>query len=156
MTDAQMSSPRLHLVDFAVGQTFLLGPHAVSQEEVFEFASEFDPQPHHLDEEAANQSMLGGLAASGWHTSVMAMRLFVDGLLARTATRGGAGVEDARWLKPVRPDDALKLEVEVIGVRPNPRRRDFGLVKCRWRVFNQREQVAEFIVSAAVLHRGAA
>lgn len=145
----------LHFEDFAVGQRFALGPHHVTKAEIFEFAREFDPQPHHLDEEAAKSSMLGGLSASGWHTSVMTMKMFVDGLLVRTATRGGAGVEDARWIKPVRPDDVLRLDVEVTALRPHPKRRDFGFVTCNWTVSNQHELVAKFVVSAAVLHRGA-
>ncbi|MBI3677280.1 MAG: MaoC family dehydratase [Proteobacteria bacterium] len=144
----------LHFEDFSVGQRFALGPYNVTKEEIIEFAREFDPQPHHLDEDAAKTSMLGGLSASGWHTSVMAMRMFVDGLLNNTATRGGAGVEDARWIKPVRPDDVLRMDVEVIETRAGKRKLDFGYVKCSWTVFNQREQVAKFIVSAAVLHRG--
>jgi acyl dehydratase len=143
----------LHFEDFAVGQRFALGPYIVTKEEIFEFAREFDPQPHHLDEEAGKKSMLGGLSASGWHTSVLAMRMFVDGLLIKTATCGGAGVEDGRWLKPVRPNDVLRLDVEVIETRGGKRKLDFGYVKCRWSLFNKREQVASFIVSAAVLHR---
>jgi acyl dehydratase len=143
----------LYFEDFSLGQTFALGPYTVTKEEIFAFAREFDPQPHHLDEEAAKKSMLDGLSASGWHSSVMAMRMFVDGLLLKTATRGGAGVEDARWIKPVRPDDVLRLDVEVIETRAGKRKLDFGYVKCRWSLFNQREQVGSFIVSAAVLHR---
>ena len=146
---------QLHFEDFSVGQRFALGPYRVTKDEIFEFAREFDPQPHHLDEAAAMKSMLGGLSASGWHTSVMAMRMFVDGLLVRTATRGGAGIEDARWIKPVRPDDVLRLDVDVTALRPHPKRRDFGFVTCSWNVLNQHELVAKFIVSAAVLHREA-
>ncbi len=145
----------LYFEDFAAGQNFSFGPYRVTKEEIFEFAGQFDPQPHHLDEEAAGKSMLGGLSASGWHTSAMAMRLFVDGLWSRTATRGGAGVDDARWLKPVRPGDTLRLEVEVTATRAGKRRMDFGYVECRWALFNQTEQVAAFDIAATVLHRKA-
>jgi len=144
----------LHFEDFHVGQRLSLGPYEVTKEEIVAFAREFDPQPHHLDEEAAKHSMLGGLGASGWHVCAMTMRMFVDGLAAKTATRGGAGVEDCRWLKPVRPGDVLRLELEVTELRSLDRRPEFGYAKLRWDVFNQREQVASMIVLVTILRRG--
>lgn len=143
----------LYFEDFSVGQVFDCGTYAVTKDEIFEFAREFDPQPHHLDEEAARKSILGGLSASGWHTSTMAMRLFVDGLLSRTATHGGAGVEDARWMKPTRPGDVLSLTVTVTELRPGAPRKPFGFVKFAWELRNQTEEIARFVVTAAVLHR---
>jgi len=140
-------SDLLHFEDFHAGQVFHFGTYRVTKEEIMEFAREFDPQPHHLDEDAANRSMLSGLSASGWHTSAMAMRLFVDGLLVRSAAMGAPGVEEGRWMKPVRPGNELRLEIEVLETRASTSRKQLGFVRFAWRLFNQREQVAFFISS---------
>ncbi|HEY4113471.1 MAG TPA: MaoC family dehydratase [Rhizomicrobium sp.] len=130
--------------DFHVGQKFAFGHYEVTKEEIVAFAKEFDPQPHHLDEEAGSRSALGGLAASGWHVCAIAMRMAVDHLFNKAEARGGAGVEDCRWLKPVKPGDILRMEVEILAATPHPRR-PLGFVKMRWDVFNQREQVASIL-----------
>jgi acyl dehydratase len=150
-----MSSSLLHFEDFAVGQKFFGGPYRVSKDEIFAFAREFDPQPHHLDEEAARHSMLGGLSASGWHVSAMAMRMFADAMIQKMANRGGTGCEDGRWMKPVRPGDVLMLEAEIRETRASASRPEIGFVKFSWRVFNQRGQVAEFVVTTIPARRGA-
>src|SRR5271155_4599587 len=100
-----MSGELLHFEDFAVGRRFFGGPYRVAKDEIFAFAREFDPQPHHLDEEAGKRSMLGGLAASGWHICAMTMRMVVDGFVVRCANRGGIGSDECRWMKPVKPGD---------------------------------------------------
>ena len=143
----------LHFEDFTPGQKLALdGRYEVTREEIIAFAREYDPQPHHLDDDAAKKTVLGGLAASGWHVCAMAMRLIVDGLVAKSASAGGASVDDCRWLKPVRPGDILRLEVEVLETRAPTSRADIGFVKCRWDVFNQREQVAS-ITSTPIFRR---
>jgi acyl dehydratase len=150
-----MSNEFLHFEDFAIGRKFFGGPYRVTKDEIFAFAREFDPQPHHLDEEAAKQSMLGGLSASGWHVSAIAMRLFAEAVILKTANLGGPGCDDGRWMKPVRPGDVLMLEVEVLSVRASASRPEVGFVKFAWRLFNQREQVAEFVVTTMPARRGA-
>jgi acyl dehydratase len=150
-----MSNELLHFEDFELGRKFFGGPYRVTKDEVFEFAREFDPQPHHLDEEAAKQSMLGGLSASGWQVSAIAMRLFAEAVILKTANLGGPGCDDGRWMKPVRPDDVLMLEAEVLSARQSGSRPEIGFVKFVWRLFNQREQVAEFVVTTMPARRGA-
>ena len=112
-----MSGELLHFEDFAVGRRFFGGPYRVAKDEIFAFAREFDPQPHHLDEEAAKHSMLGGLSASGWQVSAIAMRLFAEAVILKTDNLGGPGCDDGRWMKPVRPGDVLMLEVDVLSAR---------------------------------------
>ena len=133
----------LHFEDFAPGQIFALdGRYRVTAEEIVAFARDYDPQPHHLSHDAANQTVLGGLAASGWHVCAIAMRLFVDGLLNRSASAGGAGIEECRWLAPVRPGDELRAEIEILETRLPKSRGDFGFVKMRWDIFNADRRVA--------------
>ena len=143
-----------HFEDFHPGQKLAFGHYEVTKEEIIEFAREFDPQPHHLDEEAGWNSMLGGLAASGWHICAMAMRMCVDGLFNKAEARGGAGVEDCRWLNPVEPGDVLRMEIEILETRAHPRR-PVGFVKMRWDIFNQREQVASVATTPLFARRSA-
>jgi acyl dehydratase len=150
-----MSGELLHFEDFAVGRKFFGGPYRVTKDEIFTFAREFDPQPHHLDEEAAKHSMLGGLSASGWHVSAIAMRLFAEAVILKTNNLGGPGCDDGRWMKPVRPGDILMLEMDVLSTRASASRPEIGFVKFAWRLFNQREQVAEFVVTTMPARRGA-
>ena len=144
-----------HLEDFKVGQRFGFGQYEVTKEEIIEFAREFDPQPHHLYEEAGRNSILGGLAASGWHICAMSMRMFVDHFANHTAGRGCVGVEECRWMKPVRPGDVLRIEMEVVELRILKSVADAGIVKLRWDIFNQREQVASLTLLPLVSKRGA-
>jgi len=123
----------IHFEDFRAGQIFELGTYKVTAEEIVAFAREYDPQPMHVDEEAARQSIMGELIASGWHTCAIAMRLLVDGLFNRSTSIGGVSVDDARWHKPVRPDDTLRGRAEVIGVRQSSKGgRGFVNFKCEF------------------------
>lgn len=146
----------LYFEDFAIGQMFDCGSYAVTREEVFEFATEFDPQPHHLDEEAAKNSMLGGLSASGWHVCAMGMRLACDGLLLKSANRGGSRIEETRWMKPVRPGDTLRLEIHIAGLSDTASRPEIGFVKLEWRLFTDAGQVALVIMTPRIAKRAAA
>ncbi|HEX2592922.1 MAG TPA: MaoC/PaaZ C-terminal domain-containing protein, partial [Rhizomicrobium sp.] len=137
----------LYFEDFHKGQIIDCGTRAVTKEEVFEFAGEFDPQPHHLDEDAAKSSMLGGLSASGWHVCAMAWRLACDGLLLKSANRGGSRVAETRWIKPVRPGDVLRLEIEIIDLTTSPKSPGLGFVKMEWRLFTGTGQVGLMIVT---------
>ena len=128
--------------DMPVGSTRDLGTITPTAEEIVAFATQFDPQPFHLDEEAAKQSVFGGLCASGWHTCSMAMRLMVTNFLLESSSQGSPGLENIKWLKPVFPGDTLRLQHTVVESRPTTKRLDVGLVRTVWAMFNQRgEQV---------------
>jgi acyl dehydratase len=127
--------------DFPVGRVIDCGTYRVSKDEILDFASQFDPQPHHLDEEAGKQSILGGLSASGWHVCAIAMRLFADAVVLKADNKGGAGAREARWMKPVRPNDLLRMEAEVVETKPS-QSKPFGFVTFECRIYNEREQVA--------------
>ena len=113
-----------YLEDFSVGQTFGSGRLRVEKERIKSFAAEFDPQPFHLDEAAARDSIFRGLAASGWHTAALTMRLLVESELKPAGGIVGAGFDEFRWPRPVRPGDELHLESEVLEVRPSKSRPD--------------------------------
>jgi acyl dehydratase len=123
--------------DFVEGETVELGSYEVTREEILEFARRFDPQPFHLDEDAAAAGPFGGRAASGWHTVAMFMRLFVDGVLSKSASMGSPGVEELRWTAPVRPGDVLTGRVHVLQTYPSERRPDRGTVITRFEALNQ-------------------
>lgn len=114
-----MSEPELYFEDFEEGQVFELGEKTMSKDEIVAFAKEYDPQPFHVDEEAAGASAFGGLIASGWHTAAVFMRLYADAVLHRAASMGSPGVEELRWLKPVRPGDTLSATLTVLDTAPS-------------------------------------
>ena len=118
----------LSFEDFPVGHFGSFGPRRVTREEMLAFAGEFDPQPMHLDEEAASRSMLKGLSASGWHLCSITMRMMFDGFIGRTASLGSPGVNELRWLAPLRPGDDLTLDVEVVEARVSRSRPETGIV----------------------------
>jgi acyl dehydratase len=130
-----------YLEDFAVGQTFGSGRLRIDKERVLAFAAEFDPQPFHLDEAAARRSIFGGLAASGWHTAAVTMRLMIETELKPAGGFVGAGLYECRWPRPVRPGDELRVECEVIEVRPSKSRPEQGLIKLRTTTLNQDDEV---------------
>ena len=130
-----------YLEDFAVGQTFGSGRLRIDKERVLAFAAEFDPQPFHLDEAAARRSIFGGLAASGWHTAAVTMRLMIETELKPAGGFVGAGLDECRWPRPVRPGDELRVEGEVIEVRPSKSRPEQGLIKLRTTTLNQDDEV---------------
>jgi acyl dehydratase len=115
--------------DLEVGQQESFGTYEVTESEIVDFAERYDPQPMHVDPEAAGESMFGGLVASGWHTAAMCMRLLVEEYLADSAAMGSPGVDDLRWHEPVRPGDELTVEAEVLETRPSESRPDRGLVR---------------------------
>ena len=130
-------SIRLTYEDFEVGDEIPLAPRTVTAEEIIGFASEFDPQPMHLDEEAGRASMLGGLSASGWHTSSVFMRMMCDAFLLKSASQGAPGVDYMKWKRPVLAGDTLSGKSIVLGKRVSASRPEIGLVKMRHRLFNQ-------------------
>lgn len=118
----------LHFEDFHEGQTFALGPHTVTAAAIVAFARTFDPQPFHLDEEAAEASILGGLAASGWHSTAMLMRLMCDACLSRSAILGSSGMDEVKWLAPVLAGDVLSGTFTITGTRASTSRPGIGIV----------------------------
>jgi acyl dehydratase len=114
--------------DFPIGQFGTFGPRRVTREEILAFAAEFDPQPMHLDEAAAARSMLKGLSGSGWHLCSIMMRMMVDGFVGRSASLGSPGVNEVRWLAPLRPGDDLMLDIEVTEARVSRSRPETGIV----------------------------
>jgi acyl dehydratase len=121
--------PELHFEDFVPGAVTQFGPRVLTREEIVTFAAEFDPQPMHLDEAAASASMLGGLAASGWHSCCVLMRMLSDNLLSRTSFMGAPGVEEVRWLAPVRAGEPLLARATVLDTRPSRSRPEMGFVR---------------------------
>lgn len=118
----------LSFEDFPPGRFGSFGPHHVTREDILAFAGEYDPQPMHLDETAAAKSMLKGLSGSGWHLCSLMMRMLCDGFIARTASLGSPGVNEVRWLAPLRPGDDLMLDVDVIEARVSKSRPGTGIV----------------------------
>jgi acyl dehydratase len=128
---------RYYWEDFPVGCVIRLGHTTVTREAVLAFAQQFDPQPFHLDDAAAEASLFKRLAASGWHTCSMTMRLMCDGYLNDSSSLGSAGIERLRWLKPVYPGDTITAEMSVLEARVMNSKPHVGLVLSRWRVSNQ-------------------
>src|SRR6201747_1708038 len=132
--------------DFPPGHFGSFGPRHVTREEILAFAAEFDPQPMHLDEEAASQSMLNGLAGSGWHLGSIMMRMMFDGFIGRTASLGSPGVNELRWLAPLRPGDDLTLDVDVAEARVSRSCPETGIVTFKCSVRNAAgQQLSECI-----------
>ena len=142
-----------YLEDFAVGQSFGSGRLRIDKERIKAFAAEFDPQPFHLDEQAARASIFRGLAASGWYTAALTMRLLVEGELRPAGGIVGAGFDEFRWPRPVRPDDELHLESEVLEVRPSKSRPEQGLIKVRTTTLNQNGEAVQVLVANLVVPR---
>ena len=134
----------------------LKGRYEVTKAELTEFAERYDPQPFHTDEAAAEESIFGSLAASGWHTASMCMRLLVDGFLDE-ASMGARGVEDLRWKQPVYPGDTLRVSVEILDKRPSESRPEMGHVRTKLVGYNQNEQaVIEWVALGMYRRREAA
>jgi len=142
-----------YLEDFVVGQVFKTGRKRVEKDEIFAFAREFDPQPYHLDEKAAQQSVFGGLAASGWHTAAMTMRLMVDGEFKPAGGILGVGFDELSWPLAVRPGDELHARSEVLEVRPSKSRPDRGMIRVRNTTLNQNDEVVQVFTANLLVPR---
>jgi acyl dehydratase len=128
--------PRMHFEDFVPGTVTTYGSYAVTRQEIVSFASQFDPQPMHLDEAAAAGTLLGGLGASGWHVCAMLMRMLADNVLSDSAGIGAPGIDEVRWLKPVRPGDVLGVRQTVLDAKASRSLPDRGFVRFRFEVLN--------------------
>lgn len=127
----------LYWEDFRPGEQEEIGTHTFTEEEIVAFARSFDPQPFHTDRNAAKNSLFGGLVASGWHTCAVGMRLMVDNYVGRSASLGSPGLENIRWLVPVRPGDTITYRRLLLESRPSRSRPEAGLVRTRWEAVNQ-------------------
>ena len=142
-----------YLEDFAVGRIYGSARITVERERIKSFAAEFDPQPFHLDEDSARRSIFGGLAASGWHTAALTMRLLVEGDFKPAGGIVGAGFDEFRWPLPVRPGDELHVESEVLEIRLSKSRPHQGLIKVRTTTKNQNGKVVQVSVGNLVVQR---
>lgn len=139
--------------DFPIGEVMERGPYVVTREEILAFARQFDPQPFHVDEDAARQSIYGGIIASGWHTAAICHKLLVEGLLGQAASMGSPGLDELRWKKPVRPGDALSVRIETLEARPSASKPDRGALKFRFEVVNQHGDVVMTEIATALFAR---
>lgn len=137
-TDAR---DKLHWEDIEVGRVMTYGSYPVTKEEIVTFARAYDPQPHHIDEEAAKLSLVKGLCASGWHTCAMFMRLLCDGFLNEAAGMGAAGIDEVRWMKPVRPGHVLKARSVCLEKRLMRSRSGVGICKMKHEILNQDDEL---------------
>jgi acyl dehydratase len=144
---------QLYLEDMAAGQTFASGRMTVDEESITGFAREFDPQPFHLGDDTARATMFRGLAASGWHTAALTMRLLVDSELRPAGGIIGAGVEELNWPKPVRPGDELRVQSEILEVRPSQSRPQQGIVRVKTTTLNQKDEPVQVFVAKLVVPR---
>jgi acyl dehydratase len=152
MTDIAQANGVLHLEDLRVGQRFSSGSHALDEAQIKSFARQFDPQPFHLDEDEAKDTLFAGLAASGWHTAAITMRLMVDGGAPFAGGIIGAGGE-INWPKPTRPGDILHLESEILEVSPSRSRPDRGMVTVRTETLNQRGETVQVLTAKLIVPR---
>lgn len=142
-----------YLEDFAPGQTYRSGRVRIDAERIKTFAAEFDPQPFHQDDEAARRSIFGGLAASGWHTAAVSMRLLIESDLQPVGGIVGAGFDEFRWPLPVRPGDELYIKGEVLEVRPSKSRPTQGIIKVRTTTRNGKGEAVQVSVGNLVVPR---
>ena len=142
-----------YLEDLHVGDRFGSDTIAVTKETIFEFARQFDPQPFHLEIEAAEKSIFGELTASGWHTAAMSMRLFVTGEFKPVGGSIGLAVDELRWPQPVRPGDVLQLETEILDVRKSRSKPDRGIIRIRNVTTNQRREIVQTFMAFVMVRR---
>lgn len=151
-----MGAAGQYFEDFEAGQVYRGSSRIeVDASAIKDFASRFDPQPFHLDETAGKNSLFGGLAASGWHTAAMTMRLLAEGELRVAGGLIGLGIQDLRWPRPVRPGDTLRAQVEILGTRESRSRPEQGLVTTRTTTFNQRDETVQEFVNTLIVPRRA-
>ena len=147
----------LYFEDIVPGTKSAFGRYEVTRDEVIEFATKYDPQPFHLSDEEAAKTHFGRLAASGWHTAAMMMRMLVDNMSdIQQAGLGSPGIDELRWLKPVFPGDVLRIESEILDKRPSRSRADMGSFRSRSTIFNQDDVAVMTVVSIGLVRRSPA
>jgi acyl dehydratase len=141
--------------DFTPGMVIEHGPRLVTREEIVAFAAEFDPQPMHLDEEAARNSILGGLAASGWHTCCLLMRMACDSFVLDSSSMGAPGVDEVKWLKPLRPGTRITLRTTVLEIRTSKSRPEMGFVRALFEVLDDERSPVMTLITPMIMGRRA-
>jgi acyl dehydratase len=139
--------------DFKRGSVAVYGPRLVTREEIVAFAAEFDPQPMHLDETAAASTLLGGLAASGWHSCCVLMRIIADGFVNESNSMGAPGVDEVRWLKPLRPGTQVRVRTTVLETRASSSRPELGFVKCLFEMLDEQDALLTALTSPLMVRR---
>lgn len=147
------TNDRQYFEDFAAGQVYNSSRLLVDERAIIAFAEQFDPQPYHLDDAAARATIFGGLAASGWHTAALTMRLMVDGEFRPAGGIIGVGFDQLSWPRPVRPGDELRAESEVIEVRPSKSRADRGMIRVRTTTYNQNGEAVQVFTGNLIVPR---
>jgi acyl dehydratase len=145
--------PKLHWEDFRSGAVAIYGPRLVTREEIVAFAAEFDPQPMHLDEMAASATLLGGLGASGWHSCCLLMRMIADGFILDSSSMGAPGIEEVRWLAPLRPGTNIRIRSTVLDTRASKSRPEMGLVKFNFEVIDDADTALTSLVTSLMFGR---
>jgi acyl dehydratase len=143
----------VYLDDFVAGQVREFGRHVVTREEIVDFATKYDPQPFHTDEDKARHSFYGALIASGWMTVGVGMRMICDDYLLGAASMGSPGVDQIRWLQPVRPGDVLRMRLTTLDVKRSQSKRDRGIVRSRWELLNQRDEIVMTLEGMGMFRR---
>lgn len=144
---------KLHFEDFKAGDVAIYGPRHVTREEIVAFAAEFDPQPMHLDEAAAAGTLLGGLGGSGWHSCSLLMRMIADGFILNSTSMGSPGVEEVRWLRPLRPGTNLRVRMTVLETRTSKSRPDMGLVRMTFDMVDDADTPLTTMVTTLMMGR---
>ena len=139
--------------DYVTGQVHELGSFGLTQDDIIEFGRRYDPQPFHVDPEAARQTQFGGIIASGWQTAGLMMRVVVDNYLSHVASLASPGLDELRWPAPVRPGDTLSVRATILETRPSNSRPDRGLVRTHFEVLNQRGEIVMSVKAMNLLKR---
>jgi acyl dehydratase len=147
--------PKFHWEDFSIGDVAVYGPRLVTREEIVAFAAEFDPQPAHLDEAAAAATLHGGLAGSNWHSCALMMRMMADGFVLDSSSMGAPGVEEVRYLAPLRPGTQVRLRTTVLDSRSSKSRPAMGLTRIRYELVDESGTVITTMISTMMLGRRA-
>ncbi len=146
---------KLHWEDFEPGAVSIYGPRLVTREEIVAFAAEFDPQPMHLDEAAGSTTLLGGLAASGWHSCGLMMRLIADGFILNSASMGAPGVDEVNWHRPLRPGTRIRARATVLETRASNSKPTVGLIKFKFEMIDEADAVIMTQVNTLMMGRRA-
>ncbi len=144
---------KLHWEDFKAGDVAIYGPRHVTREEIIAFAAEFDPQPMHLDEAAGAASLMGGLGGSGWHSCSLLMRMIADGFILNSASMGSPGMDEVRWLKPLRPGVNVRIRSTVLETRASKSRPDTGFIKMTFEMIDDTDAPVTTMISTLMMGR---